>query len=481
MSGAINDKGFEGYLKTLEILYVEDEEAVRDLIEKRLAKHFGKIHSAPNGEVGLYKYDSYRPKIVVTDIRMPIMNGIEMLQNIKEKNPEVKAIVTTAYSDSEYMLQSIDLGVDKYIIKPVNVDSLLKAVKKLATNLYYEEMIKENQRAKLQNEIVDSTKNVFEQISGFLPSPIAICSRGKVAFMNSKFTELFGADKILEFSEGRAVLDDVFGGRESIKEGVGFKKEMRLPSGRKKIFEVTKVRFTIDGNDDFALYYLKDLTRLEYKNIKLQSYADILCDILKIKAASSKNTALQLAASSRAQPIEVESIKLGDILNAEELEALRRNHIFRTSAKEYTADLSQELLEELDELKELEVEIDDLMDGVDGGDFKRIFQEVGKKFIAYSRSIGKLVEFEDLALSVRNFGAYLTGVEEGAGLNWSRLLSFTENIRLDLVSWRNTIFTDKSAIDIHYLDSSLLSSCIQAQLGDSKTVSLEDENDLELF
>ena len=103
----------EEYLKKLDVLYVEDEEAVRELIENRLSRSFGKIYTAPNGEVGLYKFDAHRPRIVITDIRMPIMNGIDMLEGIKEKRPDVKVIVTTAHSDSDYMLRSIDIGVEK--------------------------------------------------------------------------------------------------------------------------------------------------------------------------------------------------------------------------------------------------------------------------------------------------------------------------------------------------------------------------------
>ncbi len=469
---------FEEYLKSLDILYAEDEEAVRELIEKRLSRHFGKIYTAPNGEVGLYKFDAYRPKIVITDIRMPIMNGIEMLEGIKEKRPDVKVIVTTAHSDGDYMLRSIDIGVEKYILKPVNVDSLIAAVSKIAKTLFHEEIAKEHQRQKLQSEVERSTKNMFEQILSFLPSPVAVCSQNKTTFMNPKFVDLFSAEQIADVINQKLTLDTLFG--VSTNEAVESKRvEISMPSGRKKIFEIAKVWIVGDEGVKFALYHLKDLTKLEYKNTKLRNYADILCDILKLK---SKYTP-ELAQDSQAQGAK---INFGDLLNPQELEALRRSHVYKTSAKEYTADLELDLLDELDELWELETEmedlINDLIDGADGSDFRKAFTEIGKKFVLYSKAIGKLVDFEDLAVSVNSLGAYLMNLPLDETPRWASLISFVQNIRVDLSSWRKTIFVDKTAIDIHYLDSSLLSSCIQIRLrGTESSVDFEDANELELF
>ena len=111
-----------------------------------------------------------------------------------------------------------------------------------------------------------------------------------------------------------------------------------------------------------------------------------------------------------------------------------------------------------------------------------LFSEIGNRFIAYSHSIGKLIEFEDLAIAVRNFGNFLVELQNDSDIKWIKLLSYVKNIKLDLVNWTKTIFVESIAQDIHYLDSSLLSSCIQAQLNSSSQPSMmSDENDLELF
>ena len=474
MSEKNNIEAFEEYLKRLDILYVEDEDAVRELIEGRLSKYFGKIYSAPNGEVGLYKFDAHRPKIVITDIRMPIMNGIEMLECIKEKRPDVKAVVTTAHSDGEYMLRSIDIGVEKYIVKPINVDALIAAVIKIATNLFHEEMAKEYQRQRLQNEIAQTAKSLFEQILSSLPSPVAVCSTDKTAFMNQKFTSLFNAEQIADIISQKITFDALFGIHPH--EDVDTKRvEISISSGRKKIFEVAKLQIFLDDGAKLSMYHLKDLTKLEYKNAKLQNYADILCDVLKLK---SKHT-MEFGAQAGAQGTKMHFV---DLLNFQELETLKRSHVYKTSAIEYTADIKLELLEELDELREIETEIDDLIDGIEVGDFRKVFAEIGKKFIAYSKAVGKLIDFEDLAVSVNSLGAYLANLPTNETPNWARLSSFVQNIRVDLSSWRKTIFVDKTAIDIHYLDGSLLSSCIQVRLGGTDSgMDFEDANELELF
>lgn len=473
MSIDLGSENFDSFLKTIDILYVEDEDSVRELLEKRLAKHFGTIYSAPNGEVGLYKFETYRPRIVVTDIRMPIMNGIEMLKAIKEKSQDARAIVTTAHSDSEYMIQSIDIGIDKYIVKPVNVDTLVTAIKKIAVGFYNEDMSKEYQRQRAQEKIIESTKNVFEQISNSIPSPLALFKDGKSVFMNEKFLELFSTERITDLSNGKIDLDGAFDIDNESSVDVNKKVEIKLPNGRKKIFNPSKVFLSIDSENDSALYHLKDITSVEYQNIKLKNYTDILYDILRLKnSAQTKQT----------EPSNVEKKDLGELITAQELEALKRSHTYKTSAAEYTADMPMELLEELDELKELEFEIDELLDSAEREELRAVTEKLGAKFNSYAKAIGKLVDFEDLAIAVRNLGNYLGAIPDNEEINWSRLLSSIQNIRFDLSSWRQMIFVDKNAVDIHYLDSSLLSSCIQAQLGASKkNIEFQDVNELELF
>ncbi|MCD8541162.1 MAG: response regulator, partial [Aliarcobacter cryaerophilus] len=75
--------------------------------------------------------------LIISDINMPILNGLEMIKKIKDINKNVPIIVTTAFSNKEYLLEAIDIGVDKYVLKPVDVSKLLQA---MSQSLNYHEL-----------------------------------------------------------------------------------------------------------------------------------------------------------------------------------------------------------------------------------------------------------------------------------------------------------------------------------------------------
>jgi YesN/AraC family two-component response regulator len=484
MNTGVYSKDFEEFLSGVDILYVEDEEQIRELLETRLSRHFGVIHTASNGEVGLYKFDTHRPRIVITDIQMPVMDGLEMLELIREKNPQVKAIITTAHNDIEYIMKSIDIGIDKYIAKPINVENLIGIIKKIAFGFYTENLAKKYQSKSAQEQMSDVMKSVFEQMSNSMPNPMIVYSVGKPIFMNNAFVELFSSQALGQINEAQIGLDELL--RIRYTNGGGMSKTtIILPSGRKKIFSVSKTPMSINEQVDATLYMFNDLTMLEYQNAKLQSYADTLYDLLKVKKATPTSIVEAVKAENikSSEPvIQRKTESLTNLLSGYEMEALKRSHSVKTNAAEYMQEITDDALEELDELSEIETEIGDIIDLFDDDENSGSLSELGRKFVSYSHSIGKLIEFEDLALAVRNFGDFLIISEGDEDIKWTKLLNYARNIKLDLISWRNTIFVNKNAGDIHYLDSSLLSSCIQAQLSSgAQNAAIEDENDLELF
>ncbi|MEF3192578.1 MAG: hypothetical protein K6347_08585, partial [Campylobacterales bacterium] len=146
----------------------------------------------------------------------------------------------------------------------------------------------------------------------------------------------------------------------------------------------------------------------------------------------------------------------------------RRSHKAKTRAADYVADLQDDLLETLAELRETEEEIEEIIERLrDGeGTLEALLEKIGERFLNYAHAIGLLLEFEDLAYAIKTFALFVQQCahEELTPEQVRKLIIFTDSIRLDLISWRTTIFVEKSANDIHYLDSSLFSSCLQAQL-----------------
>ncbi len=114
--------------KELIILVVEDEVKARESMINILSEHFSKVIGAQNGDEGLKKFKKFKPDLVITDIAMPIMDGLDMAREIKEISDDVPIVVLSAYSEKERLLRSIDIGIDKYLIKPVDIEELFKVL-----------------------------------------------------------------------------------------------------------------------------------------------------------------------------------------------------------------------------------------------------------------------------------------------------------------------------------------------------------------
>ncbi len=127
------------------ILIVEDDEDIRDLLAETLSRWHYDPTTAKNGKEGLNQFRSQPFPLVITDIRMPIMNGLKMLKTIKKENPKTSIIVITAYPSVDSAVESLIKGADSYLIKPINLDDLQVKI------------IKSFEKRKIQQSL-DSTK-----------------------------------------------------------------------------------------------------------------------------------------------------------------------------------------------------------------------------------------------------------------------------------------------------------------------------------
>ncbi len=113
-------------LKQLAVLYVEDEESIRNEVAYFLSRRVGRILTAANGREGLDIYRSQRPDLVLSDIQMPVMDGLEMAAEIKRQQRETPVILTTAFNDTNYLQKAIALGIDGYVLKPIDLEQLMQ-------------------------------------------------------------------------------------------------------------------------------------------------------------------------------------------------------------------------------------------------------------------------------------------------------------------------------------------------------------------
>ena len=119
-------------LKNLTVLLVEDDSDSKKIMHDVLSDNFEKVFTAQNGDEGLKKFKKYNPNMVITDVFMPISDGLDMTRYIKEISKDTPIIVLSAHSEKETLLKAIDVGVDKYLIKPIMADDLLKTIENVA-------------------------------------------------------------------------------------------------------------------------------------------------------------------------------------------------------------------------------------------------------------------------------------------------------------------------------------------------------------
>jgi len=120
-------------LKNKTILYIEDDEVVLTNISKLLGNYFAHIHIALDGETGYKQFIENQEEIdlLIVDIELPKLNGIQLIKKIRKLDTDIPIVVISAYTKTDYLLESVELKLDKYIVKPFTSKKLKKLLEKL--------------------------------------------------------------------------------------------------------------------------------------------------------------------------------------------------------------------------------------------------------------------------------------------------------------------------------------------------------------
>ncbi|MFC2074120.1 response regulator transcription factor [Campylobacterota bacterium] len=155
----------------LSLLYVEDDDSLRDETAKLFRHLFQNVETAENGQIALNMLLETDYDLIVTDINMPIMDGVKLCQHIREHRPELPVLITSAHDESNYLLELIDIGIDKFILKPLNMSKLISTLSQVCTHIhnkmllykYKQDLEASNIQLKSSNEELESLVKILDK------------------------------------------------------------------------------------------------------------------------------------------------------------------------------------------------------------------------------------------------------------------------------------------------------------------------------
>jgi len=148
-----------GKLSSFSLLYAEDEEGIRNNIQEILQYLFKDLYLAKNGEEAYKIYQEKKPDLIITDIKMPKLNGLELIKKIRKHDSKVRIVIVSAHTDIDYMLNAVELHLVKYIIKPITEVKLIDA---------FDAFIESFEGAKLHNLIPSW---IFDEANSVIKGP----------------------------------------------------------------------------------------------------------------------------------------------------------------------------------------------------------------------------------------------------------------------------------------------------------------------
>lgn len=469
------------------VLYVEDDEEIANVMGNILTLFCKTLYRASNGEEGYECYLTCKPDIIITDISMPKMNGIEMVKKIREQDKQIPIMINSAFSDQNYLLDSIYLGVSRYTVKPIRQEEFLESLYALFEILHRRDEAALYEKIKLQERINQASTKMVQTMMEVYPFPTLVYTEdGRLYGLNRSATELFDINSHTDenknqrihafFSKEEGYTHDL----ESLEEGVvnSGKVKVRTSKGV-KIFMVIKKAIEAQEFGKLFVLAFTDITRLEYEKQKSQNLSMFFREMLYFR---QKNLASSTPFKPKKEPfvqVPANVTEPARELSYEEIRLQAMHYSEKTSAKSYVEEIDEGVVEELAEMDELEKEMHEALLVLNEEPSLDLILSIASRLERYARTIGSLITFEDLAFSLDKLSKLLANLASMPEKSY-KLHLLLDGVVSDLILWRKMIFVSQEASDIHYLDASLLSSCLQIET-EFFGGKIENEEELDLF
>lgn len=460
-------------MKVIKLLIVDDVEDNR-IVLKSICKKLEnfEIQEAADGIEAIETTHEYKPNIILMDIMMPRMDGFEASKLIKKLYPDTIIIAVTAVVDPVMQTRMSQIGVDTYITKPIDKELIRFKLQSIGSSIRakygsFKSLSKKNALNPFNSDI-RSFKTIFDISDSDCMMDFGMwlfeqCSQKEVASCGrfDLIVELFYKLMNQGIRGGNAISIIIEESYEEVYITTIFKGDIVIDDRIKTIVKEFNAEFIIEKN----ILCAKLKKSIEYKNDDSVIEKPIAKEIVTEEKAVIKET---LSISN------------------EEKELLRQSFSKKTSAKEYVEDLGGDVIEEILDLSSIDDEWSDKL-GVfeDTPTTKNLINFSTMVVDVYARTMNSLFEFSALAYALSSLSIFLqTNADEITKdeQKVKTLVMLLKHFALDLSSWRENIFIVQNTQDIHYLDSSFFSSCMQIEgIICEKELGVDDENDMEFF
>jgi len=167
------------------VLFVEDDPEVRELMVKTLEDLFANVYTAVDGEDGLEKFYANSIDVVISDVNLPKMNGLEMSKRLRDFDKDLPIIILSGHNESKYIYDSIDLNIDSYLLKPLSLDDLNKALRRVAKRVEFLNEYKNNLLFLQQ----------YQELTDLSAAVSKTDTDGRITYVNDEFCKLSGYSK----------------------------------------------------------------------------------------------------------------------------------------------------------------------------------------------------------------------------------------------------------------------------------------------
>ena len=165
----------------LRLLYVEDEDDTLKPMTRFLQRRFSKVITAKDGNEGFKKYLEYHPELIITDLLLPDLGGIDMIEKIRKDGYANPIFVTSALKDVESIVKTVDLGISKYIIKPVDLDELDAALQRFGSEILSKQArifdLQPEEKKECEASVKRTLSNILKKYSGKGPTDVKVFIR----------------------------------------------------------------------------------------------------------------------------------------------------------------------------------------------------------------------------------------------------------------------------------------------------------------